>query len=145
MILIEPRPNVERKVVLYTDEERYLLDVRPGVTDLASIVFSDEGEILADSEDPDVRYNQVIRPWKSRLGLLYVEKRSLVLDFLIIGLTVIAILSRSWALVGIQRVLDKLEADLLLRRVALRQEALQPHPPPGSNEIITSRIPVARF
>jgi lipopolysaccharide/colanic/teichoic acid biosynthesis glycosyltransferase len=145
MSLVGPRPNVEREVALYTDEERHLLDVRPGVTDLASIVFSDEGDILAGSEDPDVRYNQIIRPWKSRLGLLYVEKRNLLLDFIIIGLTIIAILSRSRALVGVQRVLDKLEADPLLRKIALRQETLQPYPPPGSNEIITSRIPVARL
>lgn len=144
MGLVGPRPNVEREVALYTDEERHLLDVRPGVTDLASIVFSDEGEILAGSEDPDVRYNQIIRPWKSRLGLLYVEKRSLVLDFIIIGLTIIAILSRSRALAGVQRVLYKLEADPLLRKVALRQEPLKPYPPLGSDKIVTSRTPEAR-
>ena len=46
MSLVGPRPNVEREVTLYTEEERHLLDVRPGITDLASIVFSDEGKII---------------------------------------------------------------------------------------------------
>ena len=45
MSLVGPRPNVQREVDLYTDVERHLLDVKPGVTDFASIVFSDEGEI----------------------------------------------------------------------------------------------------
>jgi lipopolysaccharide/colanic/teichoic acid biosynthesis glycosyltransferase len=139
MSLVGPRPNVEREVAIYTKEERRLLEVRPGITDLASIVFSDEGEILADAGDADIKYNQVIRPWKSRLGLLYVEKRSLTLDFVIIGFTVIAILSRSVALSGVQKILEWLRADAQLRRVALRQEALQPYPPPGSDQIVTNR------
>jgi len=67
MSLVGPRPNVEREVVLYTDEERHLLDVRPGVTDLASIVFSDEGEILAGSEDPDVRTIKSFGPGRAGL------------------------------------------------------------------------------
>ena len=67
--LVGPRPNVEREVALYTEEERKLLNARPGITGLASIVFSDEGDILAGSEDPDLNYNQVIHPWKSLAGL----------------------------------------------------------------------------
>lgn len=55
MSLVGPRPNVLQEVALYTEEEPHLLDARPGVTDLASIVFSDEGDILADSEDPDLK------------------------------------------------------------------------------------------
>nr|MDP9178948.1 sugar transferase [Gemmatimonadota bacterium] len=73
MSLVGPRPNVERETRLYTAEEKRLLSVRPGITDLASIVFADEGEILRGSDDPDLRYNQIIRPWKSRLGLVYVD------------------------------------------------------------------------
>ena len=71
MSLVGPRPQVPADASLYTAEERRMLDVRPGITDLASIVFSDEGEILAGSADPDLLYNQIIRPWKSRLALLY--------------------------------------------------------------------------
>ncbi len=87
MSLVGPRPQVEPDAALYTGRERRLLDVRPGVTDLASIVFADEAEILAGAADPDLAYNQIIRPWKSRLGLLYIERQSLVDDLRILGLT----------------------------------------------------------
>ena len=72
MSLVGPRPNLDRDVAIYTEEELHLLDVRPGITDFSSIVFSDEGDILEGSEDPDLDYNQLIRPWKSRLGIFYV-------------------------------------------------------------------------
>ena len=68
MSLVGPRPNVKRETDLYTSQEKRLLSVKPGITDFASIVFSDEGEILADKSDPDIAYNQLIRPGKSRLG-----------------------------------------------------------------------------
>ena len=80
MSLVGPRPQVRRDADLYTDVERGLLTARPGITDLASIVFSDEGDILKDEADPDLAYNQLIRPWKSRLGLLYVNHQSVRLD-----------------------------------------------------------------
>lgn len=106
---------------------------------MSSIVFSDEGNILVGSEDPDLKYNQVIRPWKSRLGLLYVQKHTFFVDVQAIWLTMIAILSRSKALNGLQPILKKLGADEQLRCVALRQESLYPFPPPGSDEIVLSR------
>ena len=71
MSLVGPRPNVKREVDIYTDEEKRLLSVRPGITDFASIVFSDEGDILEGTDDPDIAYNQLIRPWKSHLVILY--------------------------------------------------------------------------
>ena len=52
MSLVGPRPNVERDVAIYTEEELHLLDVRPGITDFSSIVFSDEGDILKGSLNP---------------------------------------------------------------------------------------------
>lgn len=143
MSLVGPRPQVQRDATIYTKEERHLLDLWPGITDLASIVFSDEGDILAGSENPDLKYNQVIRPWKSRLGLLYVKKRTFLLDIYIIGLTVIAIISRPLALRGVQKILTMLEADNQLLNVARRQEPLQPYPPPGSTEVVTSRTPTS--
>jgi lipopolysaccharide/colanic/teichoic acid biosynthesis glycosyltransferase len=142
MSIVGPRPNVEREVALYTQEERHLLDLRPGITDLASIVFSDEGDILEGSEDPDIRYNQIIRPWKSRLGLLYVENCRFLLDLYIIGLTLIAILCRPLALRGVQGVLKRLEADDQLLKVANREEPLPPYPPPGADQIVTTREPL---
>jgi lipopolysaccharide/colanic/teichoic acid biosynthesis glycosyltransferase len=139
MSLVGPRPNVERETDLYTAEEKKLLSVRPGITDISSIVFADENEILKDSQDPDLDYNQLIRPWKSRLGLIYVEKKSLLLDLHLIFLTAVAIVSRKRALQGVQRILERLEVDETVRRVALRSKKLMPHPPPGMDEIVTHR------
>jgi lipopolysaccharide/colanic/teichoic acid biosynthesis glycosyltransferase len=139
MSFVGPRPNVKRETDLYSPEEKRLLSVRPGITDISSIVFSDEGDILKDSEDPDLKYNQVIRPWKSRLGLLYVDNHSLWLDVRLILLTAVAIVSKARALAGIQKILAELNADPQLRRIAARQEALIAYPPPGMQEIVTSR------
>ena len=139
MSMVGPRPNVKRETDLYTAEERRLLSVKPGITDISSIVFSDEGEILKESADPDIAYNQLIRPWKSRLGILYLENSSIWLDLCIITLTAVAILSRDFALKGVQRILVGLNADKELRNVAFRQDKLVPAPPPGSSQIVTSR------
>lgn len=139
MSLVGPRPNVQRETGQYTQVERELLSVRPGITDIASIVFSDEGEILKDSTDPDLDYNQLIRPWKSRLGLLYVKNRSFLLDIRLILLTALTFVSREKALNGVQRLLDDLHADEMLKQVAERREKLQPFPPPGADEVVTSR------
>ncbi|MFH1263139.1 MAG: sugar transferase [Pseudomonadota bacterium] len=143
MSLVGPRPNVKRETDLYTEIERHLLDVKPGVTDIASIVFADENDILKDQEDPDIAYNQLIRPWKSRLGLLYVEKRSVALDLRLIFLTALTLVSRSRALIKIQTVLDDLQADSELRKVATRREPLVPTPPPGAREIVKARAPIS--
>jgi len=136
MSLVGPRPQVEPDAALYTAEERRLFEVRPGITDLASIVFADEAEILEGAVDPDLRYNQRIRPWKSRLGLLYIERQSLVGDLQILGLTLLAAMSRKRALAGIARLLDSWNADPLLRRMAARQEPLLSWPPPGAEQIV---------
>ena len=139
MSLVGPRPNVERETRLYTAVEKRLLDMRPGITDIASIVFSDEGDILKDKEDPDLAYNQLIRPWKSRLGIVYVDNHSLGLDIRLVLLTAIAIASRERALAGVEGVLKKLKADSEVCKVALRRETLVPHPPPGTDEIVSDR------
>ena len=139
MSLVGPRPNVMKDVELYTDEERHLLDVRPGITDFSSIVFSDEGDILAGSDNPDLRYNQVIRPWKSRLGLLYIRNQDFLLDLRIILLTLIAIISKPLALNRLQKILRKLGADKRILGVAQREEPLQPYPPPGADRVVETR------
>jgi lipopolysaccharide/colanic/teichoic acid biosynthesis glycosyltransferase len=136
MSLVGPRPQVQTDAALYTDVEKRMLAVRPGITDLASIVFSDEGDILRDSPNPDLLYNQIIRPWKSRLALLYIERRTFCLDLRLILLTAVAVVSRPAALRGIQRILERWGADDLLRSVARRDRPLLPHPPPGATEIV---------
>ncbi len=139
MSLVGPRPNVKREVDLYTEVERGLLSVRPGITDMASIVFSDENDILKDSKDPDIDYNQLIRPWKSRLGLLYAANRSVILDLKLIVLTAIALLSREAALKRLQTILHDIHADEELKRISLRKDPLRPYPPPGATEVVTHR------
>lgn len=137
MSLVGPRPQVMRDVALYTEEEFNLFVARPGITDFASIVFSDEGDILRGSENPDLKYNQVIRPWKSRLGILYTQKQSVWVDVQLILLTLLTIVSRERALGGVQRLLQKLNADEQLIVIAGRKMPLPAVPPPGAITIET--------
>ncbi|HEV8597217.1 MAG TPA: sugar transferase [Candidatus Dormibacteraeota bacterium] len=74
MSFVGPRPQVPEEVAGYSKEERDLLLVRPGITDWASLRFSNEGEILKGHDDPDRAYAELIRPEKMRLGLDYVHK-----------------------------------------------------------------------
>jgi lipopolysaccharide/colanic/teichoic acid biosynthesis glycosyltransferase len=100
MSFVGPRPQVQWAVDLYTPRERDLLKVRPGITDYASLVFRNEGEILRGSADPDKDYLEKIAPEKIRLGLLYVQSHSVGTDIKIILATVGAILGKdpSWCL-----------------------------------------------
>lgn len=139
MSLVGPRPNVKRETDLYTPVERRLLDVKPGITDISSIVFSDEGDILKDQPDPDIAYNQLIRPGKSALGLLYIDNRSLVLDIQLCFLTALSIVSRDSALEKLQTVLRNIGASPELLELARRDRPLTPRPPPGGDRIVTSR------
>ena len=139
MSFVGPRPNIEREVRLYTDEERVLLSVRPGITDISSVVFADEGKILFGSPDANLAYNQLIRPWKSRLGLLHLQKRSVRLDFFVLLLTLLSIFSHKLAWRGVAMLLVSLGADEKLIAVASRNQPLYPYPPPGATEIVQSR------
>jgi lipopolysaccharide/colanic/teichoic acid biosynthesis glycosyltransferase len=139
MSLVGPRPNVQRETDLYTPLERKLLEVKPGITDFASIVFSDEGDILKDVADPDISYNQLIRPGKGYLGLFYIDNKSIWLDIRLCFYTVIAILSKEKALKGITSILQSLDANDELLVIAQRAESLRPMPPPGGSRVVTSR------
>lgn len=139
MSFVGPRPNVKRETDLYTKVEKKLIDAKPGITDFASIVFADEGEILKDQDDPDIAYNQLIRPWKSRLGIFYIEHSSLLLDIKLIIWTAIAIFSRAHALKLVNEELKKLGAPVDLQEIALRRTTLIPLPPPGADRIVESR------
>jgi lipopolysaccharide/colanic/teichoic acid biosynthesis glycosyltransferase len=88
MSFVGPRPQVQWAVDLYTEEERRVLTVRPGLTDYASLKFANEGEILKGSTNPDKDYMEKIHPEKMRLGLEYIEKQSLWTDLYIILQTI---------------------------------------------------------
>jgi lipopolysaccharide/colanic/teichoic acid biosynthesis glycosyltransferase len=136
MSLVGPRPNVQRDVAVYTDVEKKLLTVRPGITDISSIVFSDEGEILKNSDNPDLDYSQLIRPWKSRLGLFYIENSSFLLNIKLIVLTAIAVFNKEKSLQGVQVILKKFDASEQLRTIANRSDPLKKYPPPGSSKVV---------
>tara|TARA_B110000211_G_C14086039_1_gene556747 strand:- start:3145 stop:3699 length:555 start_codon:yes stop_codon:yes gene_type:complete len=139
MSLVGPRPNVITETDLYTNDEKKLLSVRPGITDFSSIVFSDEGDLLKDKEDPDLAYNQLIRPWKSRLGLVYIEHQSVFLDLKIIYFTIVAIISKQRALSWVVSKLKCMGVDPEIVRVSARENELYPFPPPGSDKVVLSR------
>jgi lipopolysaccharide/colanic/teichoic acid biosynthesis glycosyltransferase len=92
MSLVGPRPEVEEYVRVYEERFRRILEVRPGITDLASIAFRDEEAVLAASADPQGCYVREILPAKLALAEEYVAKRTLGLDFLILARTAGAIL-----------------------------------------------------
>ena len=136
MSVVGPRPNTRAwGVDLYTPEEMRLLELKPGITDLSSIVFSDEGAILAGAEHADLRYNQVIRPWKSRLGLVYREHSSVALDLRIVWLTVLAVTDKPRALRGVVGILEELRADPTLIEVCRRQGPVPAGVAPGASRV----------
>ena len=141
MSMIGPRPNTRHwGVDLYTPIEKRILTVRPGITDLSSILFSDEGTILDGSEHPDLLYNQVIRPWKSRLALWYIENMSFALDLQLCWLTVLAIINKPKANAGVVALLAKNNADPVLIKTCRRESELSPAPPPGAGAVETGTI-----
>jgi lipopolysaccharide/colanic/teichoic acid biosynthesis glycosyltransferase len=91
MSLVGPRPQVSWAVERYTEEEKGLLNVRPGVTDYASLKFRDEGDILRGSANPDKDYLEKIHPEKMRLSLEYVRKQTFWLDCNILVKTLAAV------------------------------------------------------
>jgi len=96
MSLVGPRPEVKRYTDLFTEEEKAILTVRPGITDWASIWNSDEGSILKGAADPEAAYMQLIRPTKITLQLKYVREQSLCTDMRILWETML-VLASPWS------------------------------------------------
>ncbi len=141
MSIVGPRPNVQREINIYTEAERSLLLVKPGVTDLSSIVFFDLAVILQKSADANIAYNQLVRPWKSRLGLLYIQNKSIALDIYIVFLTALSFVWRRGAINLCTNLVRRLGGDEALLETCKRTKALHPYPPPGATEIVRSRDP----
>tara|TARA_Y100001968_G_scaffold296137_1_gene304127 strand:+ start:166 stop:897 length:732 start_codon:yes stop_codon:yes gene_type:complete len=137
MSFVGPRPNTILDVSYYSNEEKSLLDIKPGITDYSSIIFADEGDILKDYEDPDLAYNQLIRPWKSRLGIFYKDNNDLISDLIIMLLTISNSFVRKNTLVFVSRMLFSKRADRDLIMVSKRISQLVPKAPPGFEDIIT--------
>ncbi len=96
MSLVGPRPEVLSEVERYTPEQRRVLALRPGITDLASLWNADEGAVLAGTVDPHAAYQQFIQPTKLALQLRYLDERSLWLDLKIIIYTIWKIFRKGW-------------------------------------------------
>lgn len=93
MSLVGPRPEVRKYVEMYTPEQMHVLDVRPGITDLASIRYRNENELLEKAEDPDKYYIEVIMQDKLRINLEYVRNHSFLYDIKLIFGTFWAIIN----------------------------------------------------
>jgi len=93
MSLVGPRPEVEKYVNLYTNEQREVLNLYPGITDPASIEYVNESELLAQSTDPEKLYVEKIMPEKIRINLGYARQASWWTDFLVIVKTLARIIS----------------------------------------------------
>ena len=125
MSLVGPRPQIESEVKLYSNFEKGLLEVKPGITDFSSIIFSDEGEILKNSSDPNKDYNDQIRPWKSKYGIFYINNMSLKIDVILIILTIISIFNRKLSLNLLSNVLKKIGAEDSLIEITKRERSLK--------------------
>ena len=93
MSLVGPRPEVRKYVDLYTPEQLHVLDVRPGITDMASIRYRNENELLEQAADPEQFYRDTVMQDKLRINLEYVSDHSFFKDIRIILMTFKAVVS----------------------------------------------------
>lgn len=93
MSLVGPRPEVRKYVNLYTDEQKKVLMVKPGITDYASIQFANENEILGNATDPEKEYINVIMPAKLQLNLKYIHENGFIKDVKILAATLARIVT----------------------------------------------------
>jgi lipopolysaccharide/colanic/teichoic acid biosynthesis glycosyltransferase len=93
MSVVGPRPEVRKYVNLYTEEQLKVLSVKPGITDVASIKYRNENELLEKAADPDKMYIEVIMPDKLKYNLEYIKKQSFLYDIKLAFLTVKKIIS----------------------------------------------------
>lgn len=94
MSLVGPRPEVRKYVDFYTPEQKHVLDVRPGITSLASICYRNENELLKMHDNPDQYYIEVIMPNKLAIDLEYVRKASILYDINLIFRTIWTVISK---------------------------------------------------
>ncbi|MCP4834117.1 MAG: sugar transferase [Phycisphaera sp.] len=94
MSLVGPRPEVRKWTEVYPERWRTVLQVRPGLTDRASIEFIDEERLLEESEDPEETYRSIILPQKLDAAEEYVRSRTMAGDLKVIGATALAVLCR---------------------------------------------------
>lgn len=94
MSFVGPRPEVRKYVDLYTDEQLKVLLVKPGITDLASIEFRNENEILSQQDDPNKYYIDIIMPRKIEANMEAIKNQSFIFDIKVIFKTFLAIIGK---------------------------------------------------
>lgn len=92
MSIVGPRPEVRKYVEMYTPEQQKVLNVRPGLTDYASLEYFNENEILGNSENPDKTYVEEVMPAKLNLNLKYVQEQTIWVDLKVILKTLLKII-----------------------------------------------------
>jgi len=92
MSIVGPRPEVKEYVDLYTAEQRQVLNVKPGITDLASLEYFKENELLGNSEDPEKTYIEEIMPAKIELNKKYISNPTIGADIKIMWQTFLKII-----------------------------------------------------
>jgi len=92
MSIVGPRPEVPRYVEAYRPEWQKLFEVRPGITDLASLTFRDEEALLASAHDPERAYREIIMPMKLSIAIESVERSSIGHDLAVIGRTALSVI-----------------------------------------------------
>ena len=92
MSIVGPRPEVREFVALYTDKQKKVLEVKPGITDYASIEYFNENELLAASDDPKKTYIEDIMPDKLKINQKYLANPTLSHDLKIIFMTILRVL-----------------------------------------------------
>ena len=92
MSFVGPRPEVPHYVEMYTEYQRNVLRIKPGITELASIIYKDENEVLAQSDDPEKTYIEEIMPKKIEINMQYIEKMNVFYDIKLIFKTFAAVL-----------------------------------------------------
>lgn len=95
MSFVGPRPELQYYVNMYTEKEKKILDLKPGITDWASITNFDQFEIFTKSDDPDLAYLKYVRPLKLKLQLYYRYNNSVFIDIKIIVWTLYKVISRT--------------------------------------------------
>jgi len=94
MSIVGPRPEVENYTRLYSEDQKKILKVKPGITDWASIIFMDEGELLFNAEDPEIEYISNIMPKKIEYNMIFINNYNTKEYFKIIYLTILKIVNR---------------------------------------------------
>lgn len=119
MSLVGPRPEVPKYVAFYDATQRRALDVRPGITDPASLRFFDESELLAQTADPHAAYVDRIMPYKLRLNLAYIQRANVFTDGVILLCTALRIVRIRWSGEPLVRLPEEpFSLDAELRRAA---------------------------